>query len=185
MKIEIISGSPRHNSTTNRLALFLEKELKENTEHEVGLIDVRQYAMPGVQKVFTSVEDTPDKYKELATRMFNADAYIIVTPEYNGSYSPAMQNMFDHFPKQHRKVFGIATASPGALGGVRAAMQLQQFIMALFGIASPYMLLTPHIDKKFDVDGNLVDGTFQKSIDVFLSEFLWLAERLTMEKVTA
>jgi hypothetical protein len=68
---------------------------------------------------------------------------------------------------------------------VRAAMQLQQFIMALFGIASPYMLLTPHIDKKFDVDGNLVDGTFQKSIDVFLSEFLWLAERLTMEKVTA
>ena len=185
MKIEIISGSPRHNSTTNRLALFLEKELKENSEHEVGLIDVRQYAMPGVQKVFTSVEDTPDKYKELATRMFNADAYIIVTPEYNGSYSPAMQNMFDHFPKQHRKVFGIATASPGALGGVRAAMQLQQFIMALFGIASPYMLLTPHIDKKFDVDGNLVDGTFQKSIDVFLSEFLWLGERLTMEKVTA
>jgi NAD(P)H-dependent FMN reductase len=185
MKIEIISGSPRHNSTTNRLALFLEKELKENTVHEVGLIDVRQYAMPGVQKVFTSVEDTPDKYKELATRMFNADAYIIVTPEYNGSYSPAMQNLFDHFPKQHRKVFGIATASPGALGGVRAAMQLQQFIMALFGIASPYMLLTPHIDKKFDVDGNLIDGTFQKSIDVFLSEFLWLADRLAIEKVIA
>jgi NAD(P)H-dependent FMN reductase len=185
MKIEIISGSPRHNSTTNRLALFLEKELKENTVHEVGLIDVRQYAMPGVQKVFTSVEDTPDKYKELAIRMFNADTYIIVTPEYNGSYSPAMQNLFDHFPKQHRKVFGIATASPGALGGVRAAMQLQQFIMALFGIASPYMLLTPHIDKKFDVDGNLIDGTFQKSIDVFLSEFLWLADRLAIEKVIA
>lgn len=185
MKIEIISGSPRQNSNTNRLALFLEKELRENTEHEVGLIDVRKYSMPGVQKVFTSVEDTPEKFRELASRMFNADAYIIVTPEYNGSYSPAMQNMFDHFPKQHRKVFGIATASPGALGGVRAAMQLQQFIMALFGIASPYMLLTPHVDKKFDAEGNLIDATFQKSIDTFLSEFIWLAERLSTEKITA
>jgi len=185
MKIEIISGSPRQNSATNRLALFLEKELAENTDHQVGLIDIRKYPMPGVQKVFTTVEDTPEKYKELAGRMFAADAFIIVTPEYNGSYSPAMQNMFDHFPKQHYKVFGLATASPGALGGVRAAMQLQQFTMALFGIASPYMLLTPHVDKKFDVDGNLTDPTFQKAIDTFLTEFIWLSEKLVTEKVTA
>jgi NAD(P)H-dependent FMN reductase len=185
MKIEIISGSPRQNSATNRLALFLERILKENSDHEVGLIDVRKYPMPGVQKVFTTVEDTPEKFRELATRMFAADAYIIVTPEYNGSYSPAMQNMFDHFPKQHHKVFGLATASPGALGGIRAAMQLQQFIMALFGIASPYMLLTPHVDKKFDIEGNLTDPSFQKAVDTFVNEFLWLAEKLVTEKVSA
>ena len=94
-----------------------------------------------------------------------------------------MQNMFDHFPKQHHKVFGLATATTGALGGMRAAMQLQQFTLALFGIPSPYMLVTPHVDKKFDVEGNLVDLTFQKSIDVFVKEFLWLAEKVVEEKV--
>jgi NAD(P)H-dependent FMN reductase len=117
--------------------------------------------------------------------MFAADAFIIVTPEYNGSYSPAMQNMFDHFPKQQRKPFGLVTASPGAMGGMRAAMQLQQFTMALFGIPSPYMLLTPQVDKKFDTEGNLLDASFQKSVDTFIKEYLWLAEKVVDEKVVA
>ncbi|HEU4903948.1 MAG TPA: hypothetical protein VFT06_14180, partial [Flavisolibacter sp.] len=62
-------------------------------------------------------------------------------------------------------------------------MQLQQFTMALFGIPSPYMLITPTVDKKFAADGTLIDPTFQKSIDTFVQEFLWLAEKLVDEKV--
>jgi len=183
MRIEIVSGSPRQHSNTHRVALHLHHLLQQKTEHEIGLLDVRNYPLPLLQKVFATVEDTPAEFKELAHRIFQADAFIMVTPEYNGSYSPAMQNMFDHFPKQHRKVFGLVTASTGALGGMRAAMQLQQFTLALFGIPSPYMLVTPHVDKKFDVEGNLVDLTFQKSIDVFVKEFLWLAEKVVEEKV--
>lgn len=185
MRIEIISGSPRKNSTTNRVALFLEKLLKDRTEHEVGLINLREHVLPHIQSVYTSIDKVPEQHRELAERMFAADAFIIVTPEYNGSYSPAMQNMFDHFPKQHHKVFGLVTASPGALGGMRAAMQLQQFVMALFGIPSPYMLITPHVDKKFDAEGNLLDESFQKNVDLFVKEFLWLAEKLVEENVTA
>ncbi|MBD0277482.1 MAG: NAD(P)H-dependent oxidoreductase [Flavisolibacter sp.] len=185
MRIEIISGSPRQNSVTKRVVLYLERLLQERTEHEIGVIDVKENLLPAVQGVFTSIEKTPDEYKPLAERMFAADAFIIVTPEYNGSYSPLMQNMFDHFPKQHHKVFGIVTASPGALGGMRAAMQLQQFIMALFGIASPYMLITPHVDKKFDTEGNLTDLTFYKSVDTFVNEFLWLAEKIVEASPTA
>ena len=185
MRIEIVSGSPKKNSTTYRLALFLHKLLKERTAHEVDILDVRAHPLHLLQKVFTSAVDAPAEHKQLAERMFGADAFVIVTPEYNGSYSPAMQNMFDHFPKQHHKVFGLVTASPGALGGIRAAMQLQQFVLALFGIPSPYMLVTPQVDKKFDAEGNLLDPAFQKSIDVFVNEYLWLAEKLVDEKVEA
>lgn len=183
MRIEIISGSPRQNSTTHRLALHLANVLKEKTEHEIGLLEVRNYPLPLLQKVFATIEETPAPFKDLATRVFGADAFIIVTPEYNGSYSPAMQNLFDHFPKQHHKVFGLVTASTGALGGMRAAMQLQQFTLALFGIPSPYMLITPQVDKKFDADGNLVDPAFQKSIDLFVKEYLWLAGKLVDQTV--
>lgn len=184
MRIEVVSGSPRQHSNTHRVALHLYHTLQEKTEHEIGLLEVRSYPLPLLQKVFASVEDTPEAFKDLAQRMFHADAFIVVTPEYNGSYSPAMQNMFDHFPKQHHKAFGLATATTGALGGMRAAMQLQQFTMALFGIPSPYLLVTPHVDKKFDPDGNLIDLSFQKSIDTFTKEFLWLAEKVVDEKVT-
>lgn len=185
MRIEIIAGSPRKSSITHRVALHLYKSLQEKTDHEIGLLEVRDYKLPLLQKVFTSVDEAPEQFRDLARRMFAADAFILVTPEYNGSYSPAMQNLFDHFPKQHRKVFGLVTASPGALGGMRAAMQLQQFTMALFGIPSPYMLITPHVDKKFDEEGNLTDPAFQKSIDTFVNEYLWLAEKLVDEKVEA
>jgi NAD(P)H-dependent FMN reductase len=184
MTIEIISGSPRNTSLTHRVALHLQKALQEGTEHEVGLIDIREHDLPHVQSVITSPNQAPEEHRELAERMFAADAFIIVTPEYNGSYSPAMQMLFDRFPKQSHKAFGIVTASPGALGGIRAAMQLQQFVMALFGIPSPHMLITPMVDKKFDSNGNLIDESFQKAVDNFISEFLWLAERVS-EKVAA
>ena len=185
MKIEIISGSPRKNSVTNRVALHLQQVFSADSDHETGLIDMRDHVLAPIQKVFATPANAPEEHRELAERMFAADAFIIVTPEYNGSYSPAMQNLFDHFPKQHHKTFGMVTASPGALGGIRAAMQLQQFILALFGIPSPYMLITPQVDKKFDAEGNLLDSSFQKNIDLFKKEFLWLSEKLVEEKVDA
>jgi NAD(P)H-dependent FMN reductase len=117
--------------------------------------------------------------------MLNANAFILLTPEYNGSYSAALKNLLDHFPKQHHKVFAIATTSTGMLGGIRAAMQLQELIYALFGIGSPYMLVTPQADKKFDEEGNLLDQNFKKSIDVFINEFVWLAGKIADEKLSA
>lgn len=180
MNIEIISGSPRSNSVTHRVVLYLEKHLKELTEHNIKIIDVRDWNINALQQeVFRSVENAPEDLQPLAKRMFEADAFILVTPEYNGSYTPALKSLFDHFPKQSRKPFGIVTASPGALGGVRAALQLQSLIYALFGIGSPHMLITPIVENKFDKHGNLTDVSFQKSIDFFINEFLWLAEHVT------
>ncbi|HEX6333001.1 MAG TPA: NAD(P)H-dependent oxidoreductase, partial [Flavisolibacter sp.] len=183
MKIEIISGSPRGTSITHRVALHLEKALRVATEHDVSIIDLSEVEMPQLQTVFATVESAPEAYRDVTRRMLAADAFVLVTPEYNGSYSAALKNLLDHYPKQHHKVFSIVTASTGALGGVRAALQLQELVYALFGIGSPYMLVTPHVDKKFDVDGNLLDPSFQKSVDLFIREFLWLAERVIGENV--
>ena len=182
MRIEIISGSPRTHSITRRVALHLKQILSDHLEHETGLIQLSEWNLPPVQTVFSSVDNTPDEFKPLAKRIFEADAIILVTPEYNGSYSPAMKNLLDHFPKQLHKPFGIVTASPGALGGIRASQQLLLLIPALFGIASPHMLIVPQVDKKFSPDGDLLDASFQSSIHNFITEFNWLAGRLVTEK---
>lgn len=178
MIIEIISGSPRHESVTVRVAKFLQKFLSETTTHEVKLLDVRDFPLPNIQKVWTSLEAVPEEWKHLGERVFSADAFILVTPEFNGGYSPAMKNLLDHFPKQSHKPFGIVTASVGAMGGMRASQQMQLLVAALLGIASPQMLITPLVDKKFDTEGNLLDESFQKQIESFVKEYLWLAERL-------
>lgn len=185
MRIEIISGSPRTGSVTHRAALHLQNRLRQTTDHEVDIIDMKEWDVPAVQSVWVSMDKVPFEFKALAEKIFTADAFILVTPEYNGSYSPAMKNLLDHFPKQHHKPFGIVTASPGAMGGIRAAQQLLLLVPALFGIASPYLLIVPAVDKKFSPDGDLQDEGFQNAVHNFISEFLWLGEKIVDEKVTA
>lgn len=184
MKIEIISGSPRINSVTRRVALYLKNWLSQNSTHEVDIIDMRDWNIPPIQAAWSSIDKVPVEFQPLAERIFNADAYILVSPEYNGSYSPAMKNLLDHFPKRHHKPFGIVTASPGVMGGIRASQQLLQLVPALFGIASPYMLIIPAVDKKFSPDGDLLDESFQNGVHNFVTEFLWLSETIVEEKVT-
>jgi NAD(P)H-dependent FMN reductase len=185
MKIEIISGSPRHNSVTRRIALHLQKALTQSTDHEIGLIDMKEWDLPSMQTVFSSVDNTPEQWKPLSERIFAADAFILVSPEYNGSYAPALKNLLDHYPKQHHKPFAIATASPGPMGGMRATQQMLLLVSALFGIASPYLLVVPGVDKKFDKEGNLIDESFQHNVHNFTAEFLWLAKNLVKDKIVA
>lgn len=178
MNIEIIAGSPRIPSLNGRVARYVQQQLQSMTTHPVGLIAVNEHVLPFIRKVWTSADKAPDEHRILAERMFKADAFIIASPEYNGGYSPAMKNLFDHFPKQARKPFGIVTSSDGAMGGIRAAQQLLQLVPALFGIACPNMLIVPQADKKFDEEGQLIAPEFSKKVTDFCTEFLWLAERL-------
>jgi hypothetical protein len=44
------------------------------------------------------------------------------------------------------------------------------------------MLVVPGVDKKFDESGKLLDESFTLSIENFVTEYLWLAEKLVTEK---
>jgi len=185
MRVEIISGSPRAASLTKRVAQHLTKRLSNIPELSVGLIDIRENQWGAVENVCQGSRTAPSDRSEIVSRVFYADAFILVTPEYNGSYSPALKNFIDYFPKQNDKVFGIVTASPGAFGGMRAALQLQTLIYGLMGIGSPQMLIVPGVDSKFLEDGTLTDEAFTKSVDVFIERFLWLSHAIAYSRATA
>ncbi|WP_373524433.1 NADPH-dependent FMN reductase [Aquiflexum sp.] len=179
-KILIISGSPRKKTVSLRLAKHIFATLKKRDEIEVDLLDVREFGLPSIQVVWQKKEDVPSEYLPLFQKMKSAEGFILVSPEYNGGYSSDLKNLLDHFPKSiyKKKAFGIVTGSLGSLGGMRAAQKLLLLVPALFGIASPFMMITPQMDKKFDGDGNLSDESFSDNIDIFISEYLWLLERL-------
>ncbi|MCA6467382.1 MAG: NAD(P)H-dependent oxidoreductase [Chitinophagaceae bacterium] len=182
MNIEIIAGSPRRESVSFRVALHLQQQLTQSSSHQVNIIDVRDWDFPLLQDVINSPETAPEHLAPLARRMFAADAFILVTPEYNGTYTAALKNLLDHFPKQSHKAFGVVTASPGAMGGMRGSQQLLLLVSALFGVACPNMLIVPGVEKKFDAEGQLIDSSFAKSVETFLREWLWLAEALYATK---
>ena len=178
MQIEIIAGSPRKGSLNLRVAKHLFHQLQQHSEVNVGLIPMNEVHFPFIQKVWSSANDAPEELRPIAERMFHAQGFIICSPEYNGGYSPAMKNLFDHFPKQLRKPFGIVTSSDGVMGGIRASQQLLQLVPALFGIASPKMLIVPEVNKKFSEEGELLVPAFEKNVEDFLNDYLWLAKKL-------
>ena len=50
MKIIIISGSPRGNSITHRVALHLREAILKKREHEVDILDCREVDLPQLQR---------------------------------------------------------------------------------------------------------------------------------------
>lgn len=183
-KIVIISGSPRQSSVSVHIANFLAKEIEKDPTLEIDRIDLRQDFLPPIQKVWSSKDQASEAGKVLYSKLEPADGIILVSPEYNGSYSSSMKNLLDHFPRQlyANKVFAIATGSTGAMGGMRAAQQLISLVLALFGILSPRLLITPHMDKVFNAESELVEESFSRNTAIFLKEFLWLVRKLESAK---
>ena len=179
-KIVLIAGSPRQNSISFRIAINLVTRLGKSENIKIDLIDMKESFMSPIQKVWQSKDEVPAEYLGLFLKMDEADGFIIVSPEYNGGYSSVMKNFLDHFSKPifKQKAFGIVTGSTGMMGGMRAAQQLVQLSVALFGIVSPTLLVTSQMDKKFDEKGELLDESFDKPIQRFLEDYLWLLEKL-------
>ncbi|MBN8703361.1 MAG: NAD(P)H-dependent oxidoreductase [Bacteroidetes bacterium] len=181
MNITIISGSPRTESKTARIAQLLTTELrKKSSTIAVTDIYLHKANLPHIQSVWQDKKDAPLEFQNIFETMEKSDAFIFVSPEYNGGFSPALKNFVDHFPKNsyYRKPMAIAVGSPGAFGGMRAAMHLQQYVAALFGILLPQMLIIPQLDKKITETGTTEDAATIASVGKCIDEYLWLVTKL-------
>jgi len=179
MNIVIISSSVRSESISRRVALHLQKELSASSHH-IQILDLKHHTFPLLNEMFSEMGQPNENQIAFSDAIMGSDAIIFVTPEYNGGYAPALKNAIDHFPKSAytKKAIGIVTSSTGSMGGIRASQQMQLLCCALFAIPSPNMLITPFADKKFNENGDLLDEGFKRNVDLFLKEFLWLAEAL-------
>ena len=105
MNIEIIASSPRTESVTFRLALFLQKYLNDHTEHSVNIIDVRDWALPLLQQqVFNNTLEAPEALQPLAARMFASNASAAIpafVPESRAGMraAPSLHSSLFAFPE--------------------------------------------------------------------------------------
>jgi NAD(P)H-dependent FMN reductase len=184
MKVAIVSSSIRENASTRRVSLHLLEKLKVTPQVEPILIDLTDYEYPIWKEVFHRELNPPELMKQLHDQLQNADAMIFVTPEYNGSYSLALKNMIDYFGLKifEKKVIGVASVSVGAFGGIRSALSLQQLALAIYAFPVPQMLVVPLVQHKYDETGKLIDIAFEKNVQLFLHDFLWLTEAVCLKR---
>lgn len=183
MNILLISASTRPGRTSHRVALHLEKRLNASNI-DVKILDLMEHKLPMFEEVMGKLATPPPALAQVQQLMQWCDAMVWVTPEYNGTYTSALKNLIDYFNKQEftKKVIGISTITTGALGGMRAAVQMQNLACAVFGYPCPYMLPVPLVTQKLDENGDLLDPAFEKNVNTFLNEFVWLATAVKAQK---
>ncbi len=187
MHITILSASTRINRQSHRVALALAKIIGEQSAHTAEVLDLAEYNFPLMEEVLHRLPEPPARLREFADRIANADAHIFVSPEYNGSYTAALKNAVDYLKENEftRKVIGVVSVTTGSLGGIRAALAMQQLVLGIAGFPIPQMLPVGNVAQRFDETGNLLDPIFEKNIHTFLQHFFWLGEAVTEKKAAA
>jgi NAD(P)H-dependent FMN reductase len=104
----------------------------QDAGHTVTLIDPLDVPL---DPVFTphfafAAGKAPAALQALAEQIAAADGYVMVSPEYNHSMSPALANLLNHFASSlfAFKPSAIVTYSAGQWGGARAAMGMRAYL---------------------------------------------------------
>ncbi|HNG89108.1 MAG TPA: NADPH-dependent FMN reductase, partial [Saprospiraceae bacterium] len=169
---------------SHRVALALQRLLSTQGKHSAEVLDLAEYQFPVLEEVLHKHPNPPEGLLDFAQRIRHADAHIFVSPEYNGSYTAALKNAVDYLKEQEfaRKVVGVASVSTGTLGGIRAALSMQQLVLGIGGYPIPQMLTVGRVAERFDEAGKLLDSAYEKNLLNFLNHFLWLAESVHARK---
>jgi NAD(P)H-dependent FMN reductase len=186
LKIPVILGSVRTERVGIRVVRYIVRKLGDRG-HEPILIDPVEYRLPLIDKMYKEYPPggAPEVLERLAPIIKSADAFVIVSAEYNHSIPPALSNLLDHFLKEYFfRPSAIVCYSGGSFGGVRAAMQLRAMLAELGMPSIPSLLPFPKAQEMLDVDGNPADAArLDKSADPFLAELEWYANALKEARV--
>lgn len=178
MKIKIISGSTREGRSSHSVAIALNNKIN-SLGIECSIIDLNDISLPIFAERLQFLEVKPAHLVQVSADLLATTAMIFVTPEYNGGISSSLKNFIDTFgrPEFSGKPIAVASVSSGALGGIRAAMSLQQLILAIQAYPQPQMLTVAEVENQLSNDGIIINPTFQKKLASFIDAFIGFAKR--------
>lgn len=180
LNLLVIYGSVRSARQGIKAARFIVETCK-NRGHNVSLIDPAEDRLPLLDRMYKEFEpgQASEVLNRLASQIKGADAFIIVTGEYNHSIPPALLNLLDHFLEEYFwRPSAIVSYSAGAFGGVRAADHLRAVLCELGMPSIPSSLPVSRVQNAFDDKGHPLDEDYPKRAARFLDELEWYANAL-------
>ena len=160
LKILIIPGSLRTGSLNARLAAVAAHELVQSGA-EVTRISLSDFPLPIFDGDLQAKSGVPKHAVNLKRMLGAHHGVLIVTPEYNSSVPALVKNTIDWIsrvqdPHETRgqvfreRVFAIASASGGRLGGTRALSALRLILTACHASVVPNQLALSFADQAYD-----------------------------------
>lgn len=173
MFIPVILGTPRQGRYSEHVARFVLAEVAKRDGVETELIDIREMQF-SILDAGEAIKDP--RFSETAMR---ADAFIIVAPEYNHGYPGLLKHVLDTNLKEYiHKAAGICGVSAGPFGGTRVTENLLPVLRELGLVTIFWDGNFSSVQKAFDADGKLLDTAYERRLDKFIKELIWMARVL-------
>ena len=188
MKVQVIVGSTRPNRVTDRVAKWVAAEAKNLTETEVEVLDLADYPMPFLDEPI-SPQFNPDRkpsaiVQKYLTKLAEADAYVLVTPEYNRSYSAVLKNALDYIDYQFARK-PVALVAHGVTGGAQAIAHLRGVMPGLLAVTVPRATFLigragDSIDEADNLNEEMKANPYgpQAALKVMLEDLKWYSDAL-------
>jgi chromate reductase len=182
LKVLGVAGSLRRASFNRALLRAAQDQAPEGL-----VIEIFDLAAVPLYNGDVEAEGDPEGVAAFKQAIRDADAVLLVTPEYNHGVPGVMKNAIDwasrppqSAPLAHKPV-GIIGASPGMTGSARGQSQLRQ----AFEFTNSYCMPQPELlvfraHEKFDAEGNLTDETTSAYLRRYLEAFMEWVHRLRL-----
>ena len=186
----VFAGSTRKASFNRKLA-FNAADMARASGAKVTHLELADLDIP-MYDADLEAKGTPADVLKLKQIMFEHSAWIICSPEYNGSYTALLKNTIDWasspikgdpdwqdgFKSFTGKVVGVLSASPGALGGLRSQSHLVPLLMNSQCWVAPKAFALGHAGDAFDANDKLIKEFHVKQVQGVVDQVLFAASRL-------
>lgn len=190
--IAVILGSTRQGRFGDKPARWVQQQLATRPGVATELLDLRDFPLPFYDLAEAPARrgNAPHSDPALAAwseAIGRADAFVVVTPEYNHGYPAVLKNAFDHLYREWvRKP--IAFVSYGSAGGARSIEQLRQVAIELeMAPVKRAVAIPTDIIMKFMFEG-IEDLDFSSANDAanaMIDDLLWWTAALTAARAEA
>lgn len=189
MKLQVIVGTTRPGRVTDRAAAWVAHTAKELPDTTVEIVDLADYPMPFLDEAISpqynpNRKPNPETAKWLK-KLDEADAFVIVTPEYNRSMPGVLKNALDYLDFQFAKK-PVALVAHGSTGGAQAVANLRIALPGLKAAITPSAtFLNGRVGEMMDENGVLKDEIKnnpygpQAALMGTLEELKWYSDALS------
>jgi len=176
LKVLVFGASLRVESLNQRLSA-LAARIAAQKGATVDHASMRDFDVPAYDGDAETAGGIPKGAEELRRRLADSDAFIISSPEYNGSMPGMLKNLIDWTSRFRPQPFDgkhglLLSASPSMMGGNRGLWALRVPFEHLGARIYPDMFSLAQGHKAL-VEGDIADAglraRFEKNIEAFLS----------------
>lgn len=164
-----LCGSTRAGSFNNKI-LHLMAHGAEDAGARVTHVDLRAYPLPLYEGDLEADRGLPPTAAALQTLFADHQGLLLASPEYNGFFTPLVKNTLDWVSRPlpdgsdrpgtvhcQNMPAGIASASPGAFGGIRSLQHTRLYLANLGFLVVADQVGVARAGQAFDDQGHLVD----------------------------